>query len=88
MPLDDEHHAEAKRLAKLPREDQRAVIALHRSVADNPKVPKRDRDLARERAETLERLLQRLRRARTRRKPSTRPEAPARNKPIRANPKK
>jgi hypothetical protein len=54
---DDEHRAEAARLADLPRDVQRQLIALHRSVAENRKVPKRDRDAARERADSLERLL-------------------------------
>ena len=58
-----EYREEAERLARLPREDQREVIALHRSVADNPNVPKEDRRAARERAEALERHLRRLNRA-------------------------
>ncbi len=52
-----EFREEAERLAQLPREDQREIIALHRSVADNPKVPKRDREEARRLADALERLL-------------------------------
>jgi hypothetical protein len=42
---EQEHREEADRLAKLPRADQREIVALHRSVADNPKVPKRDREV-------------------------------------------
>ncbi len=38
---EQEYREEAERLAKLPRADQREIIALHRSVAKNPKVPKR-----------------------------------------------
>jgi hypothetical protein len=55
-----EFKEEAKRLALLPREEQRQIIALHRSVAGDPKVSKRDRDLARERADALKRYLHRL----------------------------
>jgi hypothetical protein len=61
MSIDD-HRGEAERLAQLPREDQRQVIALHRSTADNPRAPKRDRDFARQRADALERHLKRLNR--------------------------
>ena len=52
-----EFREEAARLAQLPRADQRAIVALHRSVADNPKVPKQDRDAARDLANALEKLL-------------------------------
>lgn len=55
-----QHREEAERLALLPDAEQRAAIAMHRSVAGNPKVPKRDRELARERAEALEHHLRRL----------------------------
>ena len=58
----EEHRAEAERLALLPVEDQQEILALHRSVADNPKVPKKDRQAARERAAALTRELARLRR--------------------------
>jgi hypothetical protein len=60
MPESDqerEHREEAKRLGVLPRNEQRQIVALHRSVADNPKVPKRDREEARSLADALERLL-------------------------------
>lgn len=56
-PADQEHLEEAKRLAQLPIADRRAVIALHRSVAEDPKVSKSNRQEARQRADTLERLL-------------------------------
>jgi hypothetical protein len=59
---EQEYRAEAGRLALLPAEDRRAIVALHRSVADDPKVPKRDRDAARERSEALARHLRRLNR--------------------------
>ncbi len=51
------YREEAKRLRLVDRKTQRQIIALHRSVAENAKVKKRDRDAARERADTLERLL-------------------------------
>lgn len=59
---DDEHRAEAERLALLPLDEQREILALHQSVADNSKLPKRERDFARERVEALQRHLRRLRR--------------------------
>jgi hypothetical protein len=54
---EQEYREEAERLALLPVADQREVIALHRSVASNPKVPKREREAGQERAAALERLL-------------------------------
>jgi hypothetical protein len=48
---------EAKRLAFLSKDDQKAVIAIHRDTANNRKLPKADRDAARERADALEQLL-------------------------------
>jgi hypothetical protein len=54
---DQEHREEAARLAELPVAEQKAIIAMHWTDARNPKVPKRDREFARERAEALERLL-------------------------------
>jgi hypothetical protein len=54
---EQQYREEAQRLALLPKEDQRQIIALHRSVADNPKVPKREREAGRQRADALERLL-------------------------------
>jgi hypothetical protein len=54
---ENQYAAEAEQLAKLPVQDQRQIIALHRSVASKPKVPKRERELGRERADALERLL-------------------------------
>jgi hypothetical protein len=53
----DEHRREAERLALLPIEDQKAIIALHRSVADDKEVSESDRKKARERAAALTRLL-------------------------------
>jgi hypothetical protein len=54
---DEEFREEAKRLKLVDRKTQRQIIELHRSVADNPKVRKADREAAREKADTLERLL-------------------------------
>jgi hypothetical protein len=51
------YREEAERLRLVDRDTQRQIIALHRSVADDPKVKKRDRDTARERADALEALL-------------------------------
>jgi hypothetical protein len=52
---EQECREEAERLASLPAEDQRAFVAMLRADAENSKVPKRDRDFARERADALER---------------------------------
>jgi hypothetical protein len=59
---EQEYRAEAERLASLPRDVQRKAVALIRAPADDPKVGKRDRQEARERAEALERHLRRLNR--------------------------
>lgn len=58
---DEEHRREAERLALLPIADQNWIIALHRALAGNPKVPKRERQAGMERADALERHLRRLR---------------------------
>jgi hypothetical protein len=52
-----EHAEEAERLRLLPPAVQRQLIAEQEAIAGNRKVPKRDRDFARERADTLTRLL-------------------------------
>jgi hypothetical protein len=54
---EQEYREEAERLSLVPTEDQREIIALHRSIAGNPKVPKREREAGKERADALERLL-------------------------------
>jgi hypothetical protein len=54
---EQQHRAEAERLAQLPRDVQRAILDLHQSVAADPKVSKGNRREARERAEALGRLL-------------------------------
>ncbi len=66
--LESEYKAEAERLALLPVADQREIIALHRSVADNPKLATADRRVAAERADALERHLRRLNRGKKKRK--------------------
>lgn len=64
--MPDEHEQEfrdeADLLRQLSPEDQLRFIAMLRQDAENPKVPKRDRDFAHERADVLERLLRRARR--------------------------
>jgi hypothetical protein len=62
LSREQEYADEAERLAQLPRADQTEIIALHRAVANNPKVPKRERIEARDRAGALERHLRRLNR--------------------------
>jgi hypothetical protein len=57
---EQEYREEAERLAQLTRDDQKSIIALHRSIASNPKVPKAERQAGRERADALERYLNRL----------------------------
>ena len=59
---EQEYREEAERLAQLPRDVQRKAVALIRAPADNPKVGKRDREEARQRAEALERHLRNLNR--------------------------
>ncbi len=59
---EQEYREEARRLALLPREDQREVIALYRNIADNPRVPKREREEGLRRADALERHLKLARR--------------------------
>jgi hypothetical protein len=50
---EQDYREEAERLSLLPCEEQRQILALHRSVAGNPKVPKQDCQVARERADDL-----------------------------------
>jgi hypothetical protein len=51
------YRKEAERLALLPVEDQREIVALHKAVAENAKLPKEERESGRQRAEALERFL-------------------------------
>jgi predicted flap endonuclease-1-like 5' DNA nuclease len=53
----EEFRDEAQRLALASRADQRAIVALHRSVADDKRVSKANREEARQRADALEKLL-------------------------------
>ena len=57
---EQEYRAEAERLAELPRDDQRRLIAQHRAIAADKSVPKSDRKEAKERADALEKYLRRL----------------------------
>lgn len=61
---EQEFREEAERLALLSIEDQKRIIAMHRADAANSKVPKVDREFARERADALEKYLRRLRQRR------------------------
>lgn len=57
MSIRDEMYEEAEKLKKIPRSEQLAVLALHKSVADNPKVPVAERKAARQKVIALERIL-------------------------------
>lgn len=59
-PIDQELQAEAERLAQLPPEVQRQALAIIRAPADDARLPRAERDAARERAATLARLLRHL----------------------------
>ena len=63
---DREFAEEAERVATLPLDVQRRLVADQQAIADDPKVPKRDRDYARERAAALKRHLRRLNRQKNR----------------------
>ena len=52
-----EYREEAERLSLLSVVEQRQIVAMHEADAKNPKVPKRDRDYAAERAKALTQLL-------------------------------
>lgn len=54
---EQEFKEEADRLRHLSQDDQQRFIAMLRRDAGNGKIPKRDRDYARERADALERFL-------------------------------
>ena len=53
----NDYHAEAERLAPLPREDQAAVVAMYRNLAGNPLATPACRVHARAKAAALEKLL-------------------------------
>jgi len=48
---------EANRLKLVDRATQREIIAIHRAIAADEKVPRSDREHARQRADALERFL-------------------------------
>ena len=73
---EQEHRAEAARLRCVDWDTQRQIIAIHRNTAENRKLPKEDRDFARQRADALERILGL---APTGRKPSRPPHQQRRN---------
>jgi hypothetical protein len=52
-----EYRDEAARLAKLPKAEQRQIIAWHKDIAADPKAKTADRQAAGDRALALERLL-------------------------------
>jgi hypothetical protein len=56
---EQEHREEAERLAELPRDEQRAILAIYRECAQNPKTPEHEREAGQARVEALERHLRR-----------------------------
>ena len=56
---EQEYRDEARRLAQLPKAEQRAIVAWHRDIAADPKVKPADRKAAGDRAKVLQRLLKR-----------------------------
>jgi len=52
--------AEAERLAQLAPADREAIIAWHRDIAADPKVPRAHRQRARRRADFLSRFMRQL----------------------------
>jgi hypothetical protein len=57
MTIRDEDRAEADRLKRIPRNDQRIVIAMHWAVVSDGEVSAESRREARRRAKALESLL-------------------------------
>ena len=57
---EQEHREEADGWPSSPRDQQKAIIAMHRDIARNPKVPEAEREAGRERADALEKHLKRL----------------------------
>ena len=41
----------------MPRENQEQIVAVYRKIADNPRVPKREREAGYERTDALERFM-------------------------------
>lgn len=62
MSDEQEYREEAERLAAIPIQDQRAVLAIYRECAENKKLAKQDRESNKARVEALERHLRRLNR--------------------------
>jgi hypothetical protein len=52
---------EARRLAKLPACERREALAVHRRIADDTRLSQVTRDYARHVADTLETLVERIR---------------------------
>jgi len=57
---EQEYREEAERLALIPPDDARQLVAQHRAIAADKSVPKSDRTEAKERADALEKHLRRL----------------------------
>lgn len=53
---------EAERLAKLPARDRKEALAVHRRIADDPQLSEATRNHARTVADTLEKLIEGIRR--------------------------
>lgn len=56
--------AEARRLAALPAGERAAALEVHRRIADDPRLSPATRDHARRVADTLESLVERMRKGR------------------------
>jgi hypothetical protein len=56
-PKETDRRAEAERLARLPRQDQAAAVAMYRRLARNPLATKACRADAKEHAAALAKLL-------------------------------
>jgi hypothetical protein len=57
MTIRDDDRAEAERLKLVSRQDQLAILDLHRSVANNRKLSAEERSEARRKLQSLTRLL-------------------------------
>ena len=55
----DEYRQEAERLKLLTPQTQRDIVAMHKQLARNRKLSRKDRTAARRRAQALSRLLRR-----------------------------
>jgi hypothetical protein len=61
-PVEADSRAEAERIAQLPLDVQKQLVAIIRSPANDPLILKADRDLARRRADFLTKFLRQLNR--------------------------